>query len=364
MDDSPIWTDARTFDGVPWRGAVDCVIAGIPCQGNSLAGRRLLGEDPRNLWPDTLRILREVEPAFFFLENVPGLLIPDRKRRREAPIARILGELAEIGFDAEWLSLSAQALGAPHRRERVFLLAHSAIGNGDAGTERSGRQARANARGRGEGADVADAGSRSEQRRRGAGDVACPSGDAQGEGLQRQRCGDAACDCGDALGDAQGDDQRRDRVRNGQRRFATRGSGGELAHADGRRQRAGRERQCQHDEPIAESTNLGPNLRGELALAESYARQLHARSGRPDEGTPDACGLGIFPPGPGDAKGWARALEADPTLEPAICRVVDVVANRVERLRAIGAGVVPVVAATAFCILAHRLGFDFGEVNE
>lgn len=123
IDDAPIWTDLATFDGVPWRGVVDIVVAGIPCQGNSLAGKRQLEDDPRNLWPSTRRILREVEPNWFFLENVYGILVPGDGR--PAPICRILGELAEDGFDAEWITLSAADIGASQRRERMFLLARS-----------------------------------------------------------------------------------------------------------------------------------------------------------------------------------------------------------------------------------------------
>ena len=123
LDEAPLWTDLRTFDGKPWRGVVDLVIGGIPCQGNSLAGSRKLADDHRDLWSDTARILREIQPRRLLIENVFGLLVPDRKGGREAPIRRMLRELAEMGWDAEWCVLPASAVGASHRRERVFVLA-------------------------------------------------------------------------------------------------------------------------------------------------------------------------------------------------------------------------------------------------
>ena len=73
LDSAPIWPDLRTFSGVAWRGAVDCVVSGFPCQPFSTAGRRKAASDERNLWPEVARILGEVQPAFAFFENVRGL---------------------------------------------------------------------------------------------------------------------------------------------------------------------------------------------------------------------------------------------------------------------------------------------------
>ena len=66
----PVWDDVATFDGGSWRGAVDIVTAGYPCQPFSVAGKRRGAEDPRHLWPHVARIIGEVEPPFVFLENV------------------------------------------------------------------------------------------------------------------------------------------------------------------------------------------------------------------------------------------------------------------------------------------------------
>lgn len=112
----PIWDDVRTFDGRPFRALVHLVTAGFPCQPYSRAGRQRGRADARNLWPDTLRIIREVQPAFALLENVPDLL-------RFAYFGQILRDLAKLGFRVRWDVLSARGVGAPHQRRRLWLLA-------------------------------------------------------------------------------------------------------------------------------------------------------------------------------------------------------------------------------------------------
>ena len=116
LDDAPIWDDAFTFDGRPWAGLVDVVTAGFPCQPFSLAGNGRAENDPRNGWPAVIRILREVRPRFALLENVPGLL-------SKSYIRSIFGELAEAGYDARWDCITAEEVGANHRRERLWIVA-------------------------------------------------------------------------------------------------------------------------------------------------------------------------------------------------------------------------------------------------
>lgn len=112
----PIWDDVRTFDGRPWRGLVDVVTGGFPCQPFSVAGKGLGIDDPRNMWPDTIRIIREVGPRFCLLENVPGLLAHEY-------FGTILADLVEIGFRVRWDCFSAASVGAPHRRDRLWIVA-------------------------------------------------------------------------------------------------------------------------------------------------------------------------------------------------------------------------------------------------
>jgi len=125
LDDAPLWSDSGTFDGAEWRGKVDWIIGGFPCQPWSVAGRQAGLDDERWLWPHIREILGDVQPRGAFFENVPGLL--------RGGLGPILGDLAALGFDAEWITVRASDVGAPHRRERVFIL-------GD--TDRQGLQGR------------------------------------------------------------------------------------------------------------------------------------------------------------------------------------------------------------------------------
>lgn len=118
LDDAPIYEDVRTFDGRRLRGYVDVVSGGFPCQDLSLAGKRAgIVEGKRSgLWKEYARIVDEVRPDFVNVENVPGLLA-------DGALGVVLGDLAAMGFDAEWFVLSAAAVGAPHLRERVWVVA-------------------------------------------------------------------------------------------------------------------------------------------------------------------------------------------------------------------------------------------------
>jgi len=114
---APIWTDVSTFDGKPWRGRVDILTGGPPCQPFSTAGKRRHTDDERWIWADVARIIGEVRPGVVFLENVPGL--------RKRGLGVMLRDLAALGYDAEWGSFTASEAGAPHRRTRLFLLAYA-----------------------------------------------------------------------------------------------------------------------------------------------------------------------------------------------------------------------------------------------
>ena len=122
LDDAPIFEDVRTFDGTSLAGSVDVVSGGFPCQDVSHAGKRGgMGEGTRSgLWSEFDRIIREVKPRFVLVENVPGLLSIDDGRG----FGTVLGDLAALGFDAEWFVLSAADVGAPHRRERIWIVGY------------------------------------------------------------------------------------------------------------------------------------------------------------------------------------------------------------------------------------------------
>jgi len=114
----PIWDDVRTFDGKPWRGIVDVVSGGFPCQDISAVGKGAGIEGERSgLWKEMARVVCEVRPRFVFVENSPMLLTRG--------MGTVLRDLAEMGFDARWGVLGAGHIGAPHARERVWILAYT-----------------------------------------------------------------------------------------------------------------------------------------------------------------------------------------------------------------------------------------------
>jgi DNA (cytosine-5)-methyltransferase 1 len=238
MAPAPIWSDLSTFDGRPWCGVVDCLTAGFPCQPWSVAGQQRGTEDERWLWPDIARVLREVRPPLVFLENVPALA-------SGGGLGRVLGSLAELGYDAEWDVFSAAEVGAPHQRKRLFVL---------------------------------------------------------------------------GLSDA-------DRA--------------ELRHEQGRGGRKG----------------LADSHRDGLAILRGCGVFDGERPPQRDDA--DGCGERVsddpspWPPGPRDLDGWRRYLDAGGP-EPAVRRGAHGGPDRVGELFVLGGGVVPLVAAHAFRVLAAR----------
>jgi DNA (cytosine-5)-methyltransferase 1 len=113
--DVPRYRDIRTISGdsLP---RVDLICGGFPCQPISLAGRRKGSADDRWLWPDFLRILQEHKPEYVFIENVRGLI--------SNGMVSIVEGLSSLGYDSEWHCIPASSVGAPHKRERIFILAY------------------------------------------------------------------------------------------------------------------------------------------------------------------------------------------------------------------------------------------------
>lgn len=114
----PIWSDVRSFDGKPWRGIVDVVSGGFPCQDISGAGKGAGIEGERSrLWKQMARIIDEVRPLYALLENSPLLV--------GRGLAMVIGDLASLGFDAQWCCVSASECGASHNRDRIWLVAYT-----------------------------------------------------------------------------------------------------------------------------------------------------------------------------------------------------------------------------------------------
>ena len=125
----PIYEDVRTLtgdtlarDGI----AVDVMTGGFPCQDLSVAGKRAgLNGERSGLWSEIVRLIGELRPRYVIVENVANLL-SGPSEKRGGWFGRVLGDLAECGYDAEWENIPASALGAPHRRERVWIIAYPA----------------------------------------------------------------------------------------------------------------------------------------------------------------------------------------------------------------------------------------------
>jgi len=118
------WPDVTRYGdirGLSDLAKVDLIAGGFPCQPHSLAGERKASDDERDLWPEFARLIRELRPRWVVGENVLGLLSSENG----SFFGSILRDLAEAGYDACWFVLSAAQVGAPHLRERVFLVAHS-----------------------------------------------------------------------------------------------------------------------------------------------------------------------------------------------------------------------------------------------
>ena len=122
----PIWDDVCTFDGKPWRGTVDVICGGFPCQDISAVGKGVgIGGERSGLWKEYARIIDEVRPKFIFAENSPLL--------RTRGLDVVLQDLSELGYDARWCVLGAWHVGAPHKRNRMWVLAKARSNSQGAG---------------------------------------------------------------------------------------------------------------------------------------------------------------------------------------------------------------------------------------
>ncbi len=342
IDAAPIWSDVTTFDGARWAGSVDIVMGGVPCQPFSVAGKRRGQDDERWIWPDIWRWVREVRPRFVYLENVPGFV------RHGLPV--VLKDLAEAGFAAEWDCFSAAQLGAPHKRERVFVLAY-----------RDGER------------ELQPQGIDGNERRRRAGHPDCSdatlaharcTGDGAvqhvaGTGWQTANAGVGREDVAHANGERQ--QERQPAIAAGAQHAATFSGGGDVADADG----GGRWPAVRVD---SASGALSQAVGGEGDVVSGAAGGHVADADKPrfDIGTEAERGGqsvrsgGLFPPGPGDRTGWREWLAAGgpAPAESPVRGDVDGVAGRMGELFTLGNGVVPIVAGYAFATLARRLGVD------
>lgn len=279
---------------------VDAICGGFPCQPWSVAGQNRGESDDRNLWPETIGIIRVLQPRYVFLENVPGLLTHEY-------FGTILGDLAGGGYDAEWGCFTAGQVGASHRRDRLFILAHS---------------------------------QRRQLSRRGEpGDLACASREVEGEGLQRQRVWDSSGDGGGSVDDPEHYGR----------------TGPEVPRSTGLRTRNSETWKVEPEQLERSSSGA----RRDEGVADADLGQLPVGTGfRGDNGAQQSPLTGSgglrFPPAPNDLDAWACLLTEMPTLEPALCRVAYGTPDRTHRLKALGNSVVPIQAVNAFRELMER----------
>lgn len=114
----PIWDDVRTFDGTSWKGRIDIITGGFPCQDISVCGSgKGLNGERSGLWFEMFRIICEVRPSFVFVENSPAIT--------SRGLGRILGDLAGLGMHARWGVFRASSIGAAHHRARFYMAAYS-----------------------------------------------------------------------------------------------------------------------------------------------------------------------------------------------------------------------------------------------
>lgn len=114
----PIWSDVCSFDGKPWRGIIDVISGGFPCQDISSAGKGAGIDGARSgMWAEMARIIGEVRPRYVLVENSPMLV--------SRGLTRVISDLAKMGYDAEWARFSASNFGAPHQRDRIWIVAHT-----------------------------------------------------------------------------------------------------------------------------------------------------------------------------------------------------------------------------------------------
>lgn len=140
LDQFPVWDDVRTFDGRPWRGLVDVISGGFPCQDISVAGKGGgLAGSRSGLWFEYQRIIEEVRPQFVFAENSPNL--------RTNGLDQIIEGLTGLGYDIRWGVLGAGHVGALHKRSRMWVLAYA---NSYPATERGEHEACSQTSGGGE----------------------------------------------------------------------------------------------------------------------------------------------------------------------------------------------------------------------
>jgi len=266
----PIWDDICTFDGHPWRGKVDVISGGFPCQDISAAGKGDgLDGERSGLWTHMARVVSEVRPPFVFVENSPMLTTRGG--------TRVIADLTQMGYDTKWTVMGAADIGAPHQRDRMWIV-------GKMGNTYNNGQIAAKVR----------------------------TSLTQGSNSNKIR-------------QEQASKSQRPSKQHGQMAY-TSSFGGKAGLAD---TQGGQERDT--DKSQHSSANLANPTHSRDVWREwelGFTQQKYNSGGSPTDGS---------------GEWWS--------VEPSVGRVANGVAHRVDRLKAIGNGQVPLCAATAWRLL-------------
>jgi DNA (cytosine-5)-methyltransferase 1 len=319
-------------------GPIDLVCGGFPCTDLSVAGKQAGIHAARSgLFFDLMRVVRMVGPRYVLLENVPALL------SRADWMGAVLGELAESGFDAQWDCIPAQAVGAPHRRDRVFVIAYAADAD-SAGLEPDDRRAIRDEQRDG---PTASEGRQDQQDRTGGDgqDMAHPAGE-QGRRIQQRGLSADAGAGGEDVADAECKGLEGHGTDAGQAEIAQPGHHGAWPRPGG--------------EDVADAVHYGLDaaqheaMQGGSGATGKQAQSPHAGTGLQGRRIGGRYSADQREAEPGMGRGshglspWVhptRRLDAwGPGWEAGIPRVAEGVKDRVGRLRALGNAVVPQVA--------------------
>ena len=282
LDPAPIYTDLKTFPGHLFRGAVDIITGGYPCQPFSAAGKRLGEKDPRHLWPYIRKHIRTIQPARVFLENVEGHI--------SMGLSSVISDLEEDGYRSTWGIFSAREVGAPHQRKRVYILA-----------DREGQF------------------------------IECGKSERASAGQPEKEAGDRGSVVADSIslrhrwGNSDGCEEKRQKVLSGEQGRSEVGS-----EVEGRSKCGGDMGYSKHDGSLATTERGSTEVARNFICEEQKSNdQLFTRC--------NTTQVGSWPP------------------EPGVGRVVDGCADRVDRIRLLGNGVVPQTAAKAWAELSNRM---------
>ncbi len=339
----PVWDDIRTFDGRPWRGHVDIVTGGFPCQDISAAGKGAgLAGERSGLWKEMARVVSEIQPQYVFVENSPMLT--------GRGLDVVLGDLATMGYDAKWAVLGAFDAGAPHRRQRIWIAAYSSVLRCDAGLAKQSLQ--------GTGAygtardSVADSGGRrlgaaggGKNKWQGGTAAECPG---ENDWRECPQCReewpeefDYCQDCGTKLPDTDG-------IGSGARWTGRFDSGC-----------TGEQNELESQKSFSDADQIGCD--GGAWTRSQYAGRGEFAYGRKQYSNTNGINADSRRHGTGEVRGEQSESGTIPWQEssfwwgsePGVDRVANGVANGVDRLKALGNGQVPAVVALAWNILTE-----------